>query len=85
MSTQLEGKEGSTAQMEQQITTDIEKQEANVAEQTELYRKQTEQKNTEHEELKKILKDYKGKYTEFEKATKKSKDYYKNFEKELRA
>ena len=56
-----------------------------MAEQTELYQKQTEQKLQEQEELKKILKDYKGKYQEFEKATKKSKEYYKNFEKELRS
>jgi hypothetical protein len=42
MASQLEGKEGSTASMEQQITEDIAKQEANVAEQTELYKKQTE-------------------------------------------
>lgn len=41
-------------------------------------------KQSEANELKKILKDYKEKYTEFEKATKKSKDYYKNFEKEIR-
>lgn len=84
METQLSGKEGTTAQMEDQIQKDIEKQEANVAEQTELYKQQTEAKMTEKKELEKILKDYKGKYAEFEKATKKSREYYRNFEKELR-
>lgn len=84
METQIAAKDGSTSTMETQIQADIEKQEQNVAEQTELYKAQTEQKLNEKKELEKILKDYKGKYTEFEKATKKSKEYYKNFEKEIR-
>lgn len=70
--------------MEQQIVGDLEKQEANVKEQTELYKAQTLQKQNEEKELLKILKEYRTKYAEFEKATKKTKDYYKNFEKEIR-
>lgn len=42
METQLAAKDGTTAQMEAQIAGDIEKQEKNVAEQTELYKQQTE-------------------------------------------
>lgn len=84
MARQLAQKGESTEDMEAQIQGDLGKQEANVAEQTQLYKAQTAQKTQEHAELAKILKEYRAKFAEFEKATKKTKDYYKNFEREIR-